>query len=152
MPNWTFNKLTISSQDVNDLNEVKELLLTEGKLTFNKFIEMPQDVKDSQEVPSPNPLWYQWSCDNWGTKWDACDVAIETNNNVGYSKTWHELVITFNTAWSAPMPVIGKIFKATEDFDFEYEAQDECGEWRITVDNEGHVAEWTNRYVGCLAD
>jgi len=38
--------------------------------------------------------WYDWCCQEWGTKWNAYDESIGTNT------------IWFNTAWSAPLPVI----------------------------------------------
>ena len=40
--------------------------------------------------------WYDWSCSNWGTKWDARDVTL-----VDY---WEdgELTYTFDTAWGPP--------------------------------------------------
>jgi len=42
--------------------------------------------------------WYSWSCANWGTKWNA------------YSQEDHGVnKITFDTAWSAPFPVIEKL-------------------------------------------
>ena len=66
--------------------------------------------------------WYSWSCANWGTKWNA------------YSQEDHGLnVITFDTAWAAPFPVIEKLSEmfpkveitmqfAEEDFGYN------CGE------------------------
>lgn len=43
--------------------------------------------------------WYDWSCANWGTKWDAYDTYIDKENNI----------IEFNTAWSCPLPVLDKL-------------------------------------------
>ena len=39
--------------------------------------------------------WYPWRIDKWGTKWNAYDIYKED-----YKTIW------FNTAWSAPIPVI----------------------------------------------
>jgi hypothetical protein len=41
--------------------------------------------------------WYEWACDNWGTKWNA--YSIETAENS----------ITFDTAWAAPVMVMNKL-------------------------------------------
>ncbi|MCD7896477.1 MAG: hypothetical protein LUG50_07340 [Planctomycetaceae bacterium] len=41
--------------------------------------------------------WYEWCCNNWGTKWNA--YSIETGDDT----------ITFETAWNAPVPVIDKL-------------------------------------------
>lgn len=32
--------------------------------------------------------WYWWCCDNWGTKWNACNV------------TWSDFEVYFDTAWA----------------------------------------------------
>ena len=45
--------------------------------------------------------WYSWSVANWGTKWNACSVEIDdTSIQHGY------IEIAFNTAWSAPVPLL----------------------------------------------
>jgi hypothetical protein len=42
--------------------------------------------------------WYDWCCENWGTKWNASDTSINVDRG--------EVTIYFDTAWSLPMPVI----------------------------------------------
>jgi hypothetical protein len=43
--------------------------------------------------------WYDWCCDHWGTKWNACEASIEAEYD-GYVE------LRFDTAWSAPEPVL----------------------------------------------
>lgn len=43
--------------------------------------------------------WYEWSIANWGTKWNAKDVSVKV-------LTGGHALISFNTAWSPPTPVI----------------------------------------------
>ena len=43
--------------------------------------------------------WYGWCIENWGTKWDAYDTYLDEKANV----------MTFNTAWSCPLPVLDKL-------------------------------------------
>lgn len=50
--------------------------------------------------------WYDWHCDNWGTKWNAYDGYV----TIG--KTWIRLV--FNTAWSFPEPIAHALFTMLE--------------------------------------
>lgn len=38
--------------------------------------------------------WYDWSIDNWGTKWNAMNV------------TWENETLVFETAWNHPEPVL----------------------------------------------
>lgn len=47
--------------------------------------------------------WYDWSIDNWGTKWNACHEYIDDDNQV----------IEFETAWSMPEGIIKEICKYT---------------------------------------
>jgi len=46
--------------------------------------------------------WYDWSCENWGTKWNAYSTVIETDQP-------EYLEFTFDTAWSFPEPVFERI-------------------------------------------
>lgn len=43
--------------------------------------------------------WYNWNCENWGTKWNAYNTAI-TENSPFFTE------IEFDTAWSTPDPII----------------------------------------------
>lgn len=44
------------------------------------------------------PTWYEWRCDNWGTKWNAYDQSFE--------ETSRSLKYTIHTAWSCPEPIL----------------------------------------------
>ena len=43
--------------------------------------------------------WYDWSCANWGTKWNAYDDYLDEPTSQ----------IFFNTAWSCPISVLDKL-------------------------------------------
>jgi len=45
--------------------------------------------------------WYDWACDNWGTKWNSADTSATLDGNA--------INYIFDTAWSVPYPVISKI-------------------------------------------
>jgi len=59
--------------------------------------------------------WYDWRVNNWGTKWDVCEVEIdeEIANDQGRflfdadSKSWFEFRCW--TAWGPPVPVWDKL-------------------------------------------
>ena len=104
MPNHAYQKVTLSGNP-SIIMELYRSVLTESFL---------QRVK-------PCPLencadWYNWNCDNWGTKWDICDQRID-------SQSWpdDEMFISFEdseeqsftfycwTAWSPPIPVWEKL-------------------------------------------
>jgi hypothetical protein len=57
--------------------------------------------------------WYNWQCSNWGTKWNANDVFISDN------------VISFNTAWSAPVPIFVALSEKFPEVEFFIQFADE---------------------------
>ena len=55
-------------------------------------------------VPNPSGKWeYDWSVENWGTKWDASiyDYSFEKDEN--------RLRLNFDTAWSPPITFYEKL-------------------------------------------
>ena len=62
---------------------------------------------------------YEWCINKWGTKWGAYDVSMYMNPRRG-------MCLSFQSAWSPPLPVIRKLFALfpTMQFEFEYF---ECG-------------------------
>lgn len=70
--------------------------------------------------------WYNWSIDNWGTKWNA------------YSQSKKGNTITFQTAWSVAEPVIAALSERFKHNTFSVTYADEdignnCG--RIVYEN-----------------
>lgn len=52
------------------------------------------------------PTWYEWSCEKWGTKWNACDQGKWNEYDKGNS--------IFDTAWSAPTAWLKELAKKVE--------------------------------------
>jgi len=50
--------------------------------------------------------WYDWCNANWGTKWDASDAIIITDQEIDGE---HHLTYQFQTAWAPPFPVHDKL-------------------------------------------
>ena len=111
MPNWCNNTLTIQGEEKdvekfakklhkirNENNKVEDLLKT--------FVSMPKKSNPDD--------WYNWNCDNWGTKWDACESYINHNDIDFFS-------VTFDTAWSPPIEWIKYIMKDFPDLRFSLE-------------------------------
>lgn len=99
--------------------------------------------------------WYDWSIDNWGTKWGAYYGAYEiTHSEAGTSK----LDIHFCTAWSPASPVISALSEMYPDMEFEHHFLDEGGEFAGTeiyangrlVSNTDHDWAWfAESHFGC---
>ena len=82
--------------------------------------------------------WYPWRVNNWGTKWNAycCNMDFLEGN---YAR------LLFETAWSAPHPILEKLADTYPDVEFEHEWADEdigvnCG--RYTYANGERVEEY----------
>ena len=63
------------------------------------------------------PTWYRWRIENWGTKWDACEIESDGNGT-----------FEFETAWSFPYPVIEKLSSMYPELEIDFMYADEdCG-------------------------
>lgn len=51
--------------------------------------------------------WYDWSIENWGTKWNSCEGSVSFFDD--------RLVFTFLTAWSIPDKVYIALYKLIEE-------------------------------------
>lgn len=55
--------------------------------------------------------WYDWCCAKWGTKWNAYDDNFDKEENV----------ITFDTAWSCPIPVLCELAKLCNKYNVKFD-------------------------------
>ena len=134
MPNWCWNHLEVTG-DKKQLQEFveKSLVKNEHKddnFSFNGTYPMPEDLnitkgtqtQDEKEQAMLNKAkygytdWYEWKCEEWGTKWDACESHID-HNDINY------FAVTFESAWSPPTNWIKNIMQDFPDLSFtlEYE-------------------------------
>ena len=93
----------------------------EQLIDFEKIIPMPEHIfrgslgEKERELYGENN-WYDWSVDNWGTKWNAY-----------YCERIDDSTIKFFTAWSVPEPIyknISEMFPSLK-FEFKYSYEDE---------------------------
>lgn len=82
----------------------EEEVLAYGKRALDNYVKY--GAKD----------WYDWRCENWGSKWNACDTQINDPEKAD---------IYFNTAWSAVPQVIAKIAELHPECKIEYEYAEE---------------------------
>ena len=68
-----------------------------------------------------NDNWYDWSCDNWGTKWDTNEVRFHRYNDT-------ELVYEFDTAWCPPEGIYQELVKQFPKLEFNLEWHEEGGD------------------------
>ena len=135
MPNWTQNELTVEGET----KEVRRFLKHMGEgFSFEKIIPMPEDcfrenlneAKRKECATKGIPTWYEWCCENWGTKWDACEVEVD---QIGCTKSdkYRWVTYRFQTACDAPHPVIAKLKADWPDLAFYggyvHEGYEGCG-------------------------
>jgi hypothetical protein len=134
MPNWTHNYVTVTGP-AEEIARFKQTCIVNGAFDFNTIIPMPDELRAS--VP-PNgaitsevfPDWYDWSCDNWGTKWNAHDFSCTDNRDGSF---W----FSFDTAWAPPVPIFRKLGDMFPALNFELRGNCVESDWAV----EGSIKE-----------
>ena len=142
MPNWVMNTVNVTG-DITELMKFKDYIDIEptyagdfNKFSFHSFITLPEgtDIETyhgvhgnvgNEEVGREEVNWYVWNNANWETKWDACEVDIQSY--LDPSGNLHSYVITFNTAWSPPLPVFYKMSEMFPALKFYIHYEEEQG-------------------------
>lgn len=100
MPNWCENELRISG-DEEAMKAVHAALNTTTdetpRLSFQALLPIPEHEKDN---------WYEWSMQNWGTKWD---IAEDGKGILPLDESQAYLEYNFSTAWSPPIELLKNI-------------------------------------------
>ena len=118
MPNHVINKIFIQARPETAQKIINAVCNENGEMDFEKIIPMPENIyrgdlgqKERKKYGENN--WYDWSVENWDTKWNAYD---------SYSTNKH---IVFCTAWSAPTKVIEQLSKMYPKVRFVHSWADE---------------------------
>lgn len=117
MPNYCSNTLTIECPD-HIFEQIKNLVQGEHSVfDFDKIVPMPDHIfrgnlGDKERELYGENNWYDWSYENWGTKWNAMDAVLTEDEYV------------FVTAWSPCSPVIATLAKLFPDAIIHYEYQE----------------------------
>ena len=149
MPNHVTNILRFDA-DLKKVKEILEVIKQDeygvGSFDFNKIIPMPEDVfrgnlGSAERELYKNKNWYDWSINNWNTKWNSYGYECMTQPFEGSE-------IIFFTAWSAPIPVIEKLSEMFPEVEIEHLWADEdfgcnCGAvtWKNGEDTFSNIPE-----------
>lgn len=112
MPNWTYNVLQVTGEGLDEFKNAVGDYIEKTELSFQKIKPRP---------PEEEKNWYEWNIENWGTKWDACDVHLE--------ETGRKLTYSFDTAWVPPYPVIIEASRLFPNLTFMLSCEEESHEF-----------------------
>lgn len=130
---WNKYMRNINIEKIKEMEEVAKRYIpeeTEKKLGI-KTLEEFGNLCLNNILKYGSVNWYDWSCNNWGTKWDA--IQEEGSPEDG------ELI--FLTAWSEPIKVIEKLFYKYPNAKIEWKYIGECNEYegKYYSDGKGNV-------------
>lgn len=162
MPNWTYNNYRVYPTKENDEKSKKQwkdfrkkMFVKEDKeehFDFNKIIPMPKELnitegtqtKEEKKQAKENlkkhghSTWYNWCCDKWGTKWNACHTDISDDENF-------YMEFRFDTAWSPPSPVIKALVKKYKLLTFSGDIEEESNAFKGVMG--GKHGEYEERFM-----
>lgn len=142
MPNHCYNEIQIVSN--KGLEPIRKLILNnEKEVDFNLCAPQPEEVRTSpdrlgsEDMNKPN--WYDWNCENWGTKWNAYESEIIQDID-----QYDDLLeVKFTTAWGVPYEWVKRLAEKLFEYDpdanmcgfYRVEGYEDAGVWHI-VDND----------------
>lgn len=96
--------------------EVKEI----GGFIMGKSITKKMQKEYIKKYGADN--WYDWACQNWGTKWNAGSAeepVVEKEDGLTRA------TLNFETAWSCPVPIIEELSNTYPDVTIRIKFADE---------------------------
>tara|TARA_R110000824_G_scaffold399220_1_gene604328 strand:+ start:132 stop:854 length:723 start_codon:yes stop_codon:yes gene_type:complete len=149
MPNWCWNNLSVSGNEIQLRKFVEKSTIDIEKndeFSFNGTCPMPNtlNITSGSHLSFIEKIkryiniklykhkdWYDWRLSNWGTKWDAAESYIN-NNDINYFS------VSFETAWGPPIAWIDNIQQDFPDlcFELEYEEEGMCFGGRLSAQYE----------------
>ena len=125
MPNWCSNRVFIDGSQ-EELDRFDDYVGTDkARFQLNKIIPMPENIyqgdlgeKEKRKYGDKN--WYDWSYQNWGTKWEIDPLSIEIEDSGPDLVTY-----SFETAWGPPFHVYNHLVKEFPKLNIEWYHRDE---------------------------
>ncbi len=112
---------------------------------FKESIELGKKYLDNY-IKYGYCTWYNWSIDNWGTKWNVEDevTVIEIDDN--------KYKITFYTAWSCPTGILNEFSKMCDDGELDWLYYDEDYDGHFFVTKENGKLKYEKEYLDIAYD
>ncbi|MBE5806677.1 MAG: hypothetical protein E7313_08260 [Clostridiales bacterium] len=132
---WDKLKKRYTLETIDLLNKKAKVFVPteeERKLEIKSFRELG-DMYINNLIKYKSMTWYDWSIENWGTKWDAVDSE----------GTPEDGELKFLTAWAEPIPIIKKLFEKYPKMriEWEYELEGEEYSGKYISDGKGKITK-----------
>lgn len=149
MPNWCFDRLEVIGEAEVVANFKSASTNADGDFSFDCLVPMPEALRK----PDGGDGWYNWSVDNWGTKWDVRGDEVYTSHDVtdeGLSR----LTLDFTTAWAPPSEWLQRVapLYPTLQFTLWFDEPGACFAGKETFINGtiNYERSWSGDSVGTL--
>jgi len=104
------------------------------------YDKLSMDEKMAIAMKHSSDGWYDWNVRNWGTKWDACNPSLNSDDPSSGSLSY-----SFDTAWSPAEGAYRQMVEQHPELEFEFHCEEEQG-WGVVYDGlEGELSvnrEW----------
>ena len=148
MPNHCYQRVYLRGP--SHLIQHLHMALSKSEPEFcNTIAPMPFELWAKETQPGQVlPDWYEWRCENWGTKWDVCGAEIDdtyrskNKNGLEYSDDKKVAWFSFRcwTAWGPPVPVWDRLHAMGIEVEADY--QDEGMNFEGAY-RDGEESNWT---------
>ena len=123
MPNWCDNQITITGPN-SVIDKIEKIVKEESDDAKNGLLQffhpMPKELLDTEAGPVAKTKkekqvrqvrklefgaenWYDWRCNNWGTKWEVNEFYGVDRQHLNDSLDESIISFGFSSAWSPPI-------------------------------------------------
>ncbi len=153
MPNWCDNQITITGPN-SVIDKIEKIVKEESNNAENGLLQffhpMPKELLETEAGPIAKTKkekqarqarklefgaenWYDWRCNNWGTKWELCEFYGVDRQHLNDSLDESIISFGFSSAWSPPIGAYEQFLSDNENCSLKayyYEGGcDFMGEW-----------------------
>ena len=122
MPNHCDQQVTITGPRAL-ISQIEENLMHSEARFCDLIAPMPFEMWVAPDQGNVG-AWYEWRNENWGTKWDVCEVEMVDLRLIGDGTT-KEIEFICWTAWAPPIPIWDRLVDLGCKVEADY--QDEGG-------------------------